>query len=169
MYKDSDRVTKHVKEARSYFTHLIKGDDTMVLKRLVAASLNLYAELGKPENATTSDKPLHSLLTDGDVTFKDERWCWIRAVSSTLDGVMKSFLDKATGSYMNNYLSNSHHRIPSIGNLSSSSDDLIDPSIMVVGRGKSSTFDMRFGSLDEGFDIPSSHMIEAIPTSVSTR
>nr|GEU85074.1 glycine--tRNA ligase, mitochondrial 1-like [Tanacetum cinerariifolium] len=30
MYKDSGRVKKHVKEARSYFTHLIKGDDTVL-------------------------------------------------------------------------------------------------------------------------------------------
>nr|GFC74785.1 nucleotide-binding alpha-beta plait domain, zinc finger, RING/FYVE/PHD-type [Tanacetum cinerariifolium] len=74
-----------------------------------------------------------------------------------------------SGSYMNNYLSNSHHRMPSIGNLSSSSDDLIDPTITIVGRGKSLTFDTRFSSSDEGFDIPSSHMIETIPTSVSTR
>ncbi|GJX55627.1 peroxidase P7 [Tanacetum coccineum] len=64
------------------------------------------------------------------------------AVSSTVDGVVKSFLDEATGSYMNNYLSNNHHRMPSIGNLSSSSDDFIDPAIMVVGRGKSSSLDM---------------------------
>ncbi|GJT68958.1 hypothetical protein Tco_1028244 [Tanacetum coccineum] len=47
-----------------------------------------------PENATTSDKPLHFLfLTDGGVTFKDGR----RAVSPTVDGVVKSFLDEVTG------------------------------------------------------------------------
>ncbi|GKB23516.1 hypothetical protein Tco_0862917 [Tanacetum coccineum] len=39
--------------------------------------------------------------------------------------------------------------MPSIGNLSNSSDDLIDPAIMVVGRGKSPSFDMRSSSSDE--------------------
>ncbi|GJS57634.1 hypothetical protein Tco_0652418 [Tanacetum coccineum] len=39
--------------------------------------------------------------------------------------------------------------MPSIGNLSNSSDDLIDPAIMVVGRGKSPSFDMRLSSSDE--------------------
>ncbi|GKE92136.1 hypothetical protein Tco_1573231, partial [Tanacetum coccineum] len=54
--------------------------------------------------------------------------------------------------------------MPSIRNLSSNSDDLIDPAIMVVGRGKSPSFDMRFSTSDEGLDISSSHMIETIPT-----
>ncbi|GKF92101.1 hypothetical protein Tco_0278820, partial [Tanacetum coccineum] len=58
--------------------------------------------------------------------------------------------------------------MPSIGNLSNSSDDLIDPAIMVVGRGKSPSFDMWLSSSDEGFDVPSSNIIETIPTSVST-
>lgn len=48
---------------------------------------------------------------------------------------------------MTNSFSNNHHyRTPSIGNISNSSDDLIDPAIMVVGRGKSSSFDMRSNS-----------------------
>ncbi|KAL7613030.1 hypothetical protein Lser_V15G08671 [Lactuca serriola] len=51
------------------------------------------------------------------------------------------------GSYVTNSFSNNHHyRTPSIGNISNSSDDLIDPAIMVVGRGKSSSFDMRSNS-----------------------
>ncbi|GKE30691.1 putative zinc finger, RING/FYVE/PHD-type containing protein [Tanacetum coccineum] len=55
----------------------------------------------------------------------------------------------SSGSYMNNSSSNSHYRMPSTGNLSNSSEDLIDPAIMVVGRGKSPSFDMRSSSSDE--------------------
>lgn len=46
-----------------------------------------------------------------------------------------------SGSYVKNTLSNNHYRTPSIGNISNSSDDFIDPAIMAVGRGKSSSFD----------------------------
>lgn len=54
-----------------------------------------------------------------------------------------------SGSYVTNSLSNNHYRMPSIGNLSNNSDDLIDPAIMVVGRGNSSSYDMRSNSYEE--------------------
>ncbi|GJT85952.1 transformation/transcription domain-associated protein [Tanacetum coccineum] len=57
-------------------------------------------------------------------------------------GEMHEPYDWATGDW-------SHYRMPLIGNLSNSSDDLIDPAIMVVGRGKSPSFDMRSSSSDE--------------------
>nr|GEW31481.1 hypothetical protein [Tanacetum cinerariifolium] len=47
MYKDSGRVKKHVKEARSYFTRLIKGDDTV---NLYVGHATVIAE-GKPAPA----------------------------------------------------------------------------------------------------------------------
>ncbi|XP_076934322.1 uncharacterized protein LOC143600550 [Bidens hawaiensis] len=55
----------------------------------------------------------------------------------------------SSGSYVKNSLPNNHYRTPSIGNLRNSSDDLIDPAIMAVGRGNSSSFDMRSSSFDE--------------------
>ncbi|XP_076911741.1 uncharacterized protein LOC143569803 [Bidens hawaiensis] len=55
----------------------------------------------------------------------------------------------SSGSYVNNSLPNNHYRAPSIGNLRNSSDNLINPAIMAVGRGNSSSFDMRSGSFDE--------------------
>ncbi|KVI09741.1 Nucleotide-binding, alpha-beta plait [Cynara cardunculus var. scolymus] len=55
----------------------------------------------------------------------------------------------SSGNYGKKSLPNNHYRTPSIGNLSNGSDDLIDPAIMVVERGKSSSFNMRSSSFDE--------------------
>nr|XP_043634908.1 uncharacterized protein LOC122606004 isoform X2 [Erigeron canadensis] len=49
----------------------------------------------------------------------------------------------SSGSYMMNSLSNNQYGMPSIGNHHNNSNDLIDPAIMVVGRGKSLSFDMQ--------------------------
>ncbi|KAC9638035.1 hypothetical protein E3N88_45495 [Mikania micrantha] len=55
-----------------------------------------------------------------------------------------------SGSYMKNSLpNNDSYHLPSIGYLSNSSNDLINPSMMGVGRGKSSSFDTRSSSLDQ--------------------
>ncbi|PWA82685.1 nucleotide-binding alpha-beta plait domain, Zinc finger, RING/FYVE/PHD-type [Artemisia annua] len=66
-----------------------------------------------------------------------------------LSGTRTEQVVSASSGYMNNSLSNSHYRMPSIVNLSNSSDDLIDPAIMAVGRGKSPSFDMRSSSSDD--------------------
>ncbi|KAI3793387.1 hypothetical protein L1987_36006 [Smallanthus sonchifolius] len=55
-----------------------------------------------------------------------------------------------SGSYVKNSLPNNRHHLPStIGDLSNSSDNLINPSMTVVGRGKSSSFDARSRSFEE--------------------
>ncbi|KAF5770826.1 putative transcription factor C2H2 family [Helianthus annuus] len=53
-----------------------------------------------------------------------------------------------SGSYLKNSLPNNRYHLPSTGDLSNNGDDLIDPSMMVVGRGKSS-IDTRSSSFDE--------------------
>ncbi|KAF5799920.1 putative transcription factor C2H2 family [Helianthus annuus] len=55
----------------------------------------------------------------------------------------------SSGTYVKNSLPNNHYRMPSIGSLSNSSDDLIDPAIMAVGRGNSSSYDTRSSSFNE--------------------
>ncbi|KAI3705169.1 hypothetical protein L1987_75402 [Smallanthus sonchifolius] len=58
-------------------------------------------------------------------------------------------VSSSSGSYVKNSLPNNHYRMPSLGNLSNSSDDLTDPVIMAVGRGDSSSFGRRSSSFDE--------------------
>ncbi|KAL9995813.1 putative CCR4-NOT transcription complex subunit 4 [Helianthus debilis subsp. tardiflorus] len=53
-----------------------------------------------------------------------------------------------SGSYLKNSLPNNRYHLPSTGDLSNNGDDLIDPSMMVVGRGKLS-IDTRSSSFDE--------------------
>ncbi|XP_071738532.1 uncharacterized protein [Rutidosis leptorrhynchoides] len=63
----------------------------------------------------------------------------------------EQFVSTGSGSYAKNCVPSNHYRRPSIGNSSNSSDDLIDPAIMVVGRGQSPSpsLDMRSTSYDE--------------------
>ncbi|KAK9062998.1 hypothetical protein SSX86_016868 [Deinandra increscens subsp. villosa] len=55
-----------------------------------------------------------------------------------------------SGSYVKNSLPNHYYPMPSIGNIRSSiNDDVIDPAIMAVRRGNSSSFGRRSSSLEE--------------------
>ncbi|XP_076900103.1 uncharacterized protein LOC143554134 [Bidens hawaiensis] len=53
-----------------------------------------------------------------------------------------------SGSYVKNSLPNNRYHLPSTGDLSKTSDGFTDPSMMVVGRGKSSSFDAGSSSFD---------------------
>ncbi|XP_076936067.1 uncharacterized protein LOC143603016 [Bidens hawaiensis] len=53
-----------------------------------------------------------------------------------------------SGSYVKNSLPNSRYHLPSTGDLSKTSDGFTGPSMMVVGRGQSSSFDTRSSSFD---------------------